>query len=72
MKLKVVVCLLAFVWLFGSAAQAQDVSKFDVFAGYFYVRTNNPFAMAIGGGVAWERKIKTTCAFPRVWSSTSN
>ena len=40
MKLKVVVCLLAFVWLFGAAAQAQDVSKFDVFAGYSYVRAN--------------------------------
>jgi len=55
MKLKVVVCLLAFVWLFGAAAQAQDVSKFDVFAGYSYVRANpatsgiDSFSMNGGG-----------------------
>jgi opacity protein-like surface antigen len=40
MKLKVVVCLLVFTSLFGAAAQAQDVPKFDVFAGYSYVREN--------------------------------
>ena len=40
MKWKVVVCLLAFVSLFGAAAHAQDVPKFDVFAGYSYVREN--------------------------------
>ena len=40
MKMKVVVCLLAFLSLFGVAAQAQDVRKFDVFAGYSYVREN--------------------------------
>ena len=40
MKLPVVVCLLALVSLFGAAAQAQDVPKFDVFAGYSYVRAN--------------------------------
>jgi len=40
MKLQVVVCLLALVSLFGAAAQAQDVPKFDVFAGYSYVRAN--------------------------------
>jgi len=40
MKWKVVVCLLAFVSLFGAAAYAQDTPKFDVFAGYSYVREN--------------------------------
>jgi outer membrane immunogenic protein len=40
MKLKVVVCLLAFASLFGAAARAQDGSKFDLFAGYSYVRVN--------------------------------
>src|SRR5258708_33531049 len=40
MKWKVVVCLLAFVSLFGAAAYAQDTPKFDVFAGYSYVRAN--------------------------------
>jgi len=40
MKLQVVVCLLALVSLFGAAAQAQDVPKFAVFAGYSYVRAN--------------------------------
>jgi len=34
MKMQVVVCLLAFVALFGAAAQALDVPKFDMFAGY--------------------------------------
>jgi opacity protein-like surface antigen len=40
MKLKVAVCLLAFTSLFGAAAQAQEAPKFDVFAGYSYVREN--------------------------------
>ena len=40
MKLKVVVCLLAFLSFFGVRAQAQDIPKFDVFAGYSYVREN--------------------------------
>jgi outer membrane immunogenic protein len=45
MKLKVVVCLLAFVSLslasfFGASAYAQDTPKFDLFAGYSYVREN--------------------------------
>src|SRR5215510_359780 len=40
MKLKVVVCLLAFASLFSIAASAQDVPKFDLFAGYSYVRAN--------------------------------
>jgi hypothetical protein len=45
MNRKFVVCLLAFVSLsadslFGSAACAQDTPKFDVFAGYSYVREN--------------------------------
>src|ERR1043166_3690918 len=40
MKLKVVVCLLAFASLFSVAASAQEVPKFDLFAGYSYVRAN--------------------------------
>jgi outer membrane immunogenic protein len=40
MKLKVVVCLLAFASLFAVGASAQDVQKFDLFAGYSYVRAN--------------------------------
>jgi opacity protein-like surface antigen len=40
MKLKVVVCLLALASLFGATAHAQDVPKFDLFAGYSYVRAN--------------------------------
>ena len=39
MKLKVMVCLLAWTAL-GTAARAQDPSKFEVFAGYSYVRAN--------------------------------
>jgi peptidoglycan-associated lipoprotein len=39
MKLKVVVCLLAFVSLTGTAF-AQDTPKVDIFAGYSYVREN--------------------------------
>jgi opacity protein-like surface antigen len=39
MKLKVVVCLLALTAI-GTAARAQETSKFDVFAGYSYVRAN--------------------------------
>ena len=40
MKWKVVVYLMAFASLFGAATYAQDVPKFDVFAGYSYVREN--------------------------------
>ena len=40
MKLKVVVCLLVFGSVFGVVACAQDVPKFDLFAGYSYVRAN--------------------------------
>jgi opacity protein-like surface antigen len=40
MKLQVVVCLLALASLFGAAAPTQEEPKFDVFAGYSYVRTN--------------------------------
>lgn len=40
MKLKVVVCLLAFASLFSVAVSAQDVAKIDLFAGYSYVRAN--------------------------------
>jgi len=39
MKLKAVVCLLAF-FSFTAAAFAQDTPKFDIFAGYSYVRDN--------------------------------
>jgi len=39
MKLKAVVCLLAF-FSFTGAAFAQDTPKFDIFAGYSYVRDN--------------------------------
>src|SRR5271165_263390 len=47
MKLKVVVCLLAFASLFGAGANAQDAPKFDVFAGYSYVR-ENPGTSGVG------------------------
>jgi outer membrane immunogenic protein len=40
MKLKVVVCLLAFFSFTAAAAFAQDTPKFDIFAGYSYVRDN--------------------------------
>jgi outer membrane immunogenic protein len=40
MKVNAVVCLLAFASLFGAAASAQDAPKFDVFAGYSYLRAN--------------------------------
>jgi outer membrane immunogenic protein len=39
MKLKVVVCLLAF-FSFTAGAFAQDTPKIDIFAGYSYVRDN--------------------------------
>jgi opacity protein-like surface antigen len=53
MNRKVVVCLLAIVSLsavslFGSAAYGQDTPKFDVFAGYSYVRENPSSAGADG------------------------
>jgi len=53
MKLKFVVCLLAFaslssVSLFSPAAYAQDTAKFDVFAGYSYVR-ENPSTSGVDG-----------------------
>jgi len=53
MNRKFVVCLLAFVSLsavslFGSAAYAQDTPKFDVFAGYSYVR-ENPSTSGVDG-----------------------
>jgi opacity protein-like surface antigen len=40
MKLKVVVSLLALLFLFGAAARAQETPKLDVFAGYSYMRGN--------------------------------
>lgn len=40
MKWKLLVSLLAVVSLFSATAQAQDVSKVDIFAGYSYVREN--------------------------------
>ena len=53
MNRKFAVCLLALislsaVSLFGSAAYAQDTSKFDVFAGYSYVR-ENPSTSGVDG-----------------------
>jgi outer membrane immunogenic protein len=56
MKLRVVVCLLAFGSLFGVAAQAQERHTVDVFAGYSYVRANPATSGADGfdlhGGTA--------------------
>jgi opacity protein-like surface antigen len=40
MKLRVLVSLFAFAFLFGAAAQAQERQTIDVFAGYSYVRAN--------------------------------
>ena len=40
MKLKAVLCLLAFASLFSVALSAQDAPKVDIFAGYSYVRAN--------------------------------
>jgi opacity protein-like surface antigen len=40
MKLKFIVCLFVFGLLFGTAAHAQDVPKFDLFAGYSYLHAN--------------------------------
>src|SRR5262249_11122275 len=48
MKLKVVVCLLALASLFSVTVSAQDVPKFDLFAGYSYVR-GNPGTSGIDG-----------------------
>jgi opacity protein-like surface antigen len=48
MKRTFVVCLIAFVSLFGAAAYAQDLPKFDLFAGYSYVR-DNPSTTATNG-----------------------
>ena len=47
MKLKLMVSLLAVFSLFGVSAHAQDTPKFDVFAGYSYVR-NNPSTSGVG------------------------
>ncbi len=38
MRMRIVVCLLAFLSLCGGAVRAQDTSKVDIFAGYSYVR----------------------------------
>lgn len=57
MKLRVLVCLLTLVSLYGAAAHAQDNPKVDVFAGYSYVRanpgptSNNDFSLN-GGSVS--------------------
>jgi hypothetical protein len=40
MKIKVVVCLLGFLSVLGATARGQEFSKFDLFAGYSYVRAN--------------------------------
>jgi hypothetical protein len=48
MKLKVVVCLLAFLFFSAASAFAQDFSKIDIFAGYSYVR-ENPATSSVNG-----------------------
>lgn len=48
MKLKVVVCLLAFLSFSAASAFAQDFSKIDIFAGYSYVR-DNPSTSGVSG-----------------------
>src|SRR5215813_9000406 len=48
MKLKVVVCLLAFLSFSAASAFAQDFSKIDIFAGYSYVR-ENPATSGVSG-----------------------
>lgn len=48
MKLKVVVCLLAFLSFTAVSAFAQDFSKIDIFAGYSYVR-DNPSTSGVSG-----------------------
>jgi hypothetical protein len=48
MKLKVVVCLLAFLSFTAASAFAQDVPKIDIFAGYSYVR-DNPSTSGVSG-----------------------
>ncbi len=40
MKLKLLVSLLTVLSLFGATAHAQDTPKFDIFAGYSYLRLN--------------------------------
>jgi opacity protein-like surface antigen len=40
MKLRIVVCFLAFLSLCGGVAHAQETPKLDVFAGYSYIREN--------------------------------
>ena len=53
MKQKVVVCLLALIWLsafslFAASANAQDTPKFNLFAGYSYIR-ENPSSAGVDG-----------------------
>jgi opacity protein-like surface antigen len=40
MKLRIVVCAVAFLSLCGAAAYGQETPKLDIFAGYSYVRAN--------------------------------
>lgn len=47
MKWKLLLSLLAFAAFFASSAKAQDEQKFDVFAGYSYLRAN-PSTPGIG------------------------
>src|ERR1700742_1619967 len=44
MKMRVVVCLLGFLSILTATARGQELSRFDLFAGYSYVRarTNGP------------------------------
>ena len=56
MKLKIAVCLLAFLSFFGVAADAQDFPKVDIFAGYSYLRenpsTSGASSFSLNGGSA--------------------
>jgi opacity protein-like surface antigen len=56
MKWKLLVSLLAVLSFFGVSAQAQDVPKVDIFAGYSYVRenpgTSGASSFSLNGGSA--------------------
>jgi opacity protein-like surface antigen len=47
MKLRIVVCSLAFLSLCGGVTHAQETPKLDVFAGYSYIR-ENPSTAGVG------------------------
>lgn len=56
MKFRIVVCLLTFAFLSGTAAFAQETPKIDIFAGYSYVRANpgprSGDSFSLNGGAA--------------------